>query len=161
MKRELSKIKVSFLLSATLFAASCAAANLQPAPADVSIQTILAHPSDFAGKKVRTKGWLNFRFEDCSLWATEKDENTSDVSAAIWVNGPKASCYSKEAMLRPKKGNVTVVGTVTIGHVGHLGMYSIAIVEAAITFTSTSKYQLRSAPTPHQVDSFALRRRVE
>lgn len=112
----------------------CAVRSTVRRNAITPFREIIANPSAFEGKHVKTVGWFVYRFEDCSLWSDSQAIDIAHLNTAIWVNGPNVACLSEDASLHPRSGMAIVEGEIQIGHVGHLGLFGVSILNATVKF---------------------------
>ena len=99
-----------------------------------TFEDIIAHPGTYAGRHVKTVGWFVYRYEDCSLWSDAQAVDITHLDTAIWVNGPSVACLTEDASLHPRSGIALVEGDVQVGHVGHLGLFEVSILNATVSF---------------------------
>ncbi|MHB8447328.1 MAG: hypothetical protein ACYC9L_06275 [Sulfuricaulis sp.] len=125
---------MAFIIPLLAICAGCATQALVQRSEITTFTDIVAHPSMYAGKHVKTVGWFVYRFEDCSLWSDAKAVDIAHLDNAIWVNGPKVTCLSKDVSLHPRSGMAIVEGEIHVGHVGHLGLFNMSILNATVTF---------------------------
>lgn len=121
------------LLLALACLAALGAAPSGPSPAyeDVALETILADPAAFNGRRARVHGFLILQYEGTSLWASEADYLAQRYERAAWLDVE----YLPQIVDHPLNGKRVFLSGVIHSEYswvyGHLGLWPIGITSIA------------------------------
>jgi hypothetical protein len=108
-----------------LFAVVASAQTPPVEPVDAPLVRLLANPTDYDGKLVRTYGFLVLEFEQSALYLGRDDARAGVLANALWLVGAKERFDSLG--LSGSKKYVMIEGVFDAEDTGHMGMFSGAI----------------------------------
>jgi hypothetical protein len=123
-----------------LVPAACVLADMVIADGVISTSLIrvLAHPTEYNGKRIHLIGYYHSAFEESALYLTKDDATQLNTQNGVWIGDTAANADTNRVNL-VKEGFVRVIGTFKYSKhgVGHKNLWPAEMKD--ITFFNTTK----------------------